>query len=220
MKNSHRCCSSSCSFSGDDHSRFHGHYSYRNRRPKIPRLRRRRCAHSRDYNNSLLDYGDAQTIDANNRRCLVGANLSVRRKVFEAIGNFTAQFQKVKGSVCGVEDHEFQERYWNAGGRCRFDPSMVVYASIQPARLDKSYHRRWHYSHGQMHALLREPSMESSAFSIRGIPGHIYRALISESAATLLDLLRLRSNEAFSREVQARFCAGFISQRLRDNNSE
>lgn len=165
---------------------------------------------------ALLDYGEAQTMDANHRKCLVTANMSARRSVFEQIGYFSPQFQKTKGSTCAVEDRELQERYWKAGGRCRFDPSMLVYASIQPERLDKSYHRRWHYGHGQMHALLRDPSMEDSTFPILGIPGHVYRSFITESAATLRDLLRLRKDEAFAHEIQARFCAGFIGQRLRD----
>jgi glycosyltransferase involved in cell wall biosynthesis len=165
---------------------------------------------------ALLDYGEAQTIDAINRKCLVTANMSARRSVFEQIGHFSPQFQKTNGSTCSVEDRELQERYWKAGGRCRFDPSMVVYASIQPERLNKSYHRRWHYSHGQMHANLRDPSMESSAFRILGIPGHVYRSFLTESAAAIIDLLRLQKDDAFACEIRARFWAGFMCQRLRD----
>jgi hypothetical protein len=67
-----------------------------------------------------------------------------------------------------------------------------------------------------MHALLRDPLTESSAFHILGIPAHVYRSLMSESAATLLALLRLRKDEAFAHEIQARFCAGFIGQRVLD----
>jgi glycosyltransferase involved in cell wall biosynthesis len=165
---------------------------------------------------ALLDYGEAQSFDAMNRKCLIGANMSARRSVFEQIGYFKPQFQKSNGSICAVEDRELQERYWKAGGRCRFDPSIVVHASVQPERLKKSYHRRWHYGHGQMHAMLYDPALELSTFSILGIPGHVFRSFITESAATLADLLRLRRNEAFAREIQARFCAGFIGQRLRE----
>jgi len=62
--------------------------------------------------------------------------------------------------------------------------------------------------------MLRDPSMEGSAFPILGIPGHVCRSLITESVATLVDLLRLRNDDAFAREIQARFCAEFIGQRL------
>jgi len=53
-------------------------------------------------------------MDANNRKCLVTANMSARRIVFEQIGYFRPQFQKTKGSTCSVEDRELQERYWKA----------------------------------------------------------------------------------------------------------
>jgi glucosyl-dolichyl phosphate glucuronosyltransferase len=43
---------------------------------------------------ALLDYGEAQTMDANHRKCLVTANMSVRRSVFEQIGYFRPQFQR------------------------------------------------------------------------------------------------------------------------------
>jgi glycosyltransferase involved in cell wall biosynthesis len=165
---------------------------------------------------ALLDYEKAQTLDAMNPKCLIGANMSGRRSVLEQIGYFKPQFQKTMGSRCAVEDREIQERYWKVGGRCRFDPSIVVYASVQPERLKKSYHRQWHYGHGQMHALLHDPALERSAFSILGIPGHMFRSFITESTATLVDLLLLRRNEAFTREIRARFCAGFIGQRLRE----
>jgi glucosyl-dolichyl phosphate glucuronosyltransferase len=82
---------------------------------------------------ALLDYGKAQTLDAMNRKCLIGANMSGRRSVFEQIGYFKPQFQKTKGSICAVEDREIQERYWKVDGRCRFDPSIAVYANVQPS---------------------------------------------------------------------------------------
>ncbi|MGI9074354.1 MAG: hypothetical protein ACR2JB_24250 [Bryobacteraceae bacterium] len=84
--------------------------------------------------------------------------------MFEQIGYFKPQFRKSNGPTCSVEDRELQERYWKAGGRCRFDPSILVYASVPPERLKKSYHRRWQHGHGQMHAILHDPARSVPLF--------------------------------------------------------
>ena len=102
---------------------------------------------------ALLDYGEAQAIGAQNPKCLITANMAVRRSVFEKVGYFEPALQKTKGATCSIEDREIQERYWRAGGRCWFDPALVVYADIQPDRLTRNYHRRWHFRHGELHAL-------------------------------------------------------------------
>ena len=164
---------------------------------------------------ALLDYGEAQAVYAGNPKCLITANMALRSEVFEQVGCFEPALQKTKGSTCSMEDREIQERYWRAGGRCWFNPALIVYAAIQPGRLSKSYHRRWHFSHGRLHALLRDPELERSGAHILGIPGHILRRLTGESAKSALDALRGRGSSSFDHEVQARFCAGFALERLR-----
>lgn len=163
---------------------------------------------------ALLDYDTGMTMDSSNRRCLITANMGIRRSVFEQIGYFIPRFQKTKGSTCSMEDRELQERYWKAGGKCWFDPSLVVYADIQPERLGKRYHRRWHYAHGRMYALLQDDEMERSSLRPLGVPGHLIRQLIAGTAAQFLALLGGRHDEAFGHEVKTRFCAGFIRQRV------
>lgn len=163
---------------------------------------------------ALLDYGEQQAIGAGNRKCLVTANMAVRRAVFESAGYFDPALQKTKGSTCSMEDREIQERYWRTGGRCWFDPALIVYAQIQPDRLTKSYHRRWHFRHGELNALLRDPELERSARHLFGVPGHIVLRLLTETWLTLVDAARGRLASSFDHETQARFFAGFAAQRL------
>jgi glucosyl-dolichyl phosphate glucuronosyltransferase len=159
---------------------------------------------------ALVDYGEAQAIDAVNRRCLISANMAVRADVFQQIGGFIPAFQKASGSVSGLEDRELQERYWRTGGRCWFDPSIVAYAAIQPERLEKRYHRRWHFNHGEAHAALRDAEFEASGWRFQGIPGHVIRRFVSHS---------LQSQRAFEHELEARFMAGFIRGRHRQRTA-
>jgi GT2 family glycosyltransferase len=164
---------------------------------------------------ALLDYGKEQAMDAANRRCLITANLAIRREVFDRVGSFQPALQKTAASVCSMEDRELQERYWLAGGRCWFNPHMIVYAAIQPERLTKNYHRRWRFQHGELHAMLRDPELEASKFRLFGVPGHILRRASTASLRTAASYLVGNSDRAFDSEAEMRFYAGFIRERLR-----
>jgi GT2 family glycosyltransferase len=162
---------------------------------------------------ALLDYGEAQPLGPDNRKCLITANMAVRREVFECIGGFSPNFQKSAGLIYALEDTELQERYWRTGGRCFFDPRIEVYAEVQSFRLEKQYHRRWHFDFGAWQARLREPQFEKSKWHLFGVPGHVVRRFAEHGAAALGDMLLRRGDRAFEHELQARFFAGFMKKR-------
>jgi glucosyl-dolichyl phosphate glucuronosyltransferase len=162
---------------------------------------------------ALLDYGTAQILNARNRKCLITANMAVRAEVFEQIGRFMPDFQKVAGSTCSLDDRELQERYWKAGGHCWFDPRIVVHAQVQAFRLRKEYHRRWHLSHGELHAILRDPEFEQSSFRVFGVPGHVWRRFAAETLRVAICSAGFQREQAFEHELEARFFAGFIRKR-------
>lgn len=164
---------------------------------------------------ALLDYGQEQSMDAANRRCLITANMAVRREVFDRIGGFRPALQKTAGSVCSMEDRELQERYWRAGGRCWFNPKMIVYAAVQPERLTRRYHRRWRFQHGELHAIMRDPDLEASKVHLFGVPGHILRRAATASLQAAGRSLTGNRDRVFDREAELCFYAGFIRKRVR-----
>lgn len=164
---------------------------------------------------ALLDYGAAQKLSARNRKCLITANMGMRREVFEQIGGFRGDFQKTIGSTCSMEDRELQERYWRRGGECWFDPAIMVHAEVQAFRMEKEYHRRWHFSHGELHALLRDPEFERSTIRLFDIPGHVLRRAATERLEMIYNKLRLRPERAFEHEMEGVFFSGFIRKRFR-----
>jgi len=100
---------------------------------------------------ALTDLGDiAFTVDRANPQPLVSASLAFRRSVFEHVGQFDPSFQHQPGSVSSVEDAELQLRFWRAGGKGLYDPAVVAKADVQPDRLTKAYHRRWHTDHSRI----------------------------------------------------------------------
>lgn len=112
-----------------------------------------------------------------------------------------------------MEDRELQERYWTAGGRCWFNPEIVVYAEVQRFRLEKDYHRRWHFRFGELQALLRKRDFERSGRHVLGVPGHVLRRFAIHESAFLADTIRGRKDSAFEHDLEARFYAGFLKMR-------
>ena len=98
---------------------------------------------------AILDRGDAQiAVTLGSPICLVGANLSVRRPVFDVVGAFAAGLQRVKDWIGSLEGPRLPAAasYRRSHGRLR---STVVCARGDTGeRLERAYHRRWHTGHG------------------------------------------------------------------------
>jgi glycosyltransferase involved in cell wall biosynthesis len=166
---------------------------------------------------ALVDYGEHPVrVDAGNPLCLVGANLAIVRSAFDLVGGFAPDVQRVRDSVGSSEDHEFLLRLFGAGGFGIYDPRIVIHAAVQPDRLERAYHRRWHTGHGHFHALMRPEYLErSNAGRLFDVPAHMYRSAARDAAAWAKARLRLDDADAFSREVRLRFFRGFFGTRRR-----
>lgn len=107
---------------------------------------------------AITDHGDLGfPIGRERFWCLVGANLAVRREVFDAIGGFDGDLRHERGAVTACEDHEFEIRAVNAGFNGWYEPSAVIHAEVQPNRLTKAYHRKWWYDHGRAMVKMTPP---------------------------------------------------------------
>ena len=167
---------------------------------------------------ALVDYGEAPVaITPDNPLCLVGANLSFRRPVFDVIGDFAPDFQLGEHGILGsVEDHEIQLRVLGTGRTVFYDPRVTVRAEIQPSRLDRAYHRRWHTGHGYFYALLRSEEMERTRMGTWfGVPAHLYRQAVQDLAGWARGTVGGDTDRAFQHEVRLRFFYGFLRTRRR-----
>ena len=87
---------------------------------------------------AITDYGEEQFyVDTEKQLCLVGANLSFRREVFEQTGLFKPDLQRVKDGVGSMEDHEFLLRVWATGRRGLYVSGIVMSAEVQEERMTK-----------------------------------------------------------------------------------
>jgi glycosyltransferase involved in cell wall biosynthesis len=167
---------------------------------------------------ALVDYGDAPVaVTAEHPICLVGANLSFRRWVFDVVGIFATDLQRVKDGIGSLEDHEFMLRLLRIGRQGVYDPRIILHAEIQPNRLERAYHRRWHTGHGHFHALLRSEDMEQTGVgTLFGVPAHLYRQALGDLVGWVRAKAIGEPARAFQHDVRLRFFNGFFRTRRRE----
>lgn len=167
---------------------------------------------------ALLDYGDGPfLVDSQKQLCLIGANFAFRGRAFEKVGLFKTDFQRVKDGIGSLEDHEILLRLWRVGSRGLYLPELVVTAEIEPERMEKRYHRKWHASHGRFYAALHSEEVERSKLGkLFGVPAHFYRQALSDLAGWISARIRRQPAEAFASELGLRYFGGFATRRWRE----
>ena len=163
---------------------------------------------------ALLDYGtEEREISGLTPLGLLTANIAVRKEVFDELGGFLTSLQRVKGSIGSMEDHEFLLRMCRAGKRGLYLPDLITWAGVDPERMTKAYHRRWHTGHGHFYAVFNDPEWERSRFQIAGVPSHLYTETARQAVAWGSKLLSGKRDAAFESECRLRFFYGFFRQR-------
>src|SRR4051794_17455742 len=167
---------------------------------------------------ALLDYGDHPFyVDSGKQLCLIGANFAFRRRAFEKVGLFKIDFQRVKDGIGSLEDHEILLRLWQVGSRGLYLPELAATAEIEPDRMEKQYHRRWHASHGRFYAALHSEEVERSKLGkFFGVPAHFYRQALNDLGGWIGARVRRQPAEAFTRELGLRYFCGFAARRWRE----
>lgn len=164
---------------------------------------------------ALQDHGPSRRIfDRGTPLGLVGANLAFRLQALERLGGFSPAVQRVGDSIGSTEDHELLRRLYAAGGRALYAPDLVVHAVVQPERLTRAYHRRWHRGHGYFHAVMRSPETEGPAGRrVLGVPAHLYRTAAADGWSWLRRMASGDPAGAFACESGLWFFTGFFEAR-------
>lgn len=164
---------------------------------------------------ALQDHGDSgRVFDRKTPIGLIGANVALRRGVFDRIGSFSPDVQRVKDGIGSTEDHELLTRLYESGGRMLYHPRMLVMTRVPADRCDRRYHRRWHEGHGRFYALMRTPEMERARLRPFGVPGHLLREAARDLAAWVRSAAVADWDRAFLAELRLRFVKGFVWTRL------
>jgi glycosyltransferase involved in cell wall biosynthesis len=178
---------------------------------------------------ALVDYGPQPLhVGAERQLCLVGANLAVRRSLFDSIGLFSPDLQRVKDSIGSMEDHELLIRSWRAGKRGLYAPNLIVRTEVPARRMTKQYHRRWHREHGAFCAAIPTPEdfdpigrdgTVNQSVTFFGVPACLYRELVEETCRLMISWLRRQQDLSFMHENKLRFLASYIIARHRQERT-
>ena len=169
---------------------------------------------------ALLDYGSEEKMIAGSTPSgLLTANIAIRTSVFDDVGRFSPALQRVKGGIGSMEDHEFLLRMCRGGKTGLYVPELITRTPVDPERISKSYHRRWHQGHGRFYAIMRDPEWERSSFKLVGVPGHLYREMAMNAVLWCARILSGNTDAAFESECNLRFFHGFFSERRKKSSS-
>jgi glycosyltransferase involved in cell wall biosynthesis len=150
--------------------------------------------------------------------CLIGANLAIRRAVFDQVGWFSPDYPR-------NQDREFEMRMWRAGKLGMYLPTMDVIVEIPEERLTKRYHRKWQATTGRYHALLRFRDTldaggrlhdgESNIRRFLGTPLFLYRSFLHHIAGWCAAILRGDRDNRFFHETRLWYFTSFVWTRFR-----
>jgi GT2 family glycosyltransferase len=156
-------------------------------------------------------------VDAANPLCLITANLAVRRDVFDKVGLFAPELQRVKDGIGSMEDHEFLVRCFRAGCRGWYAPEITVTTEVPWSRTQKGYHRRWHRGHGYFYAIMRSEDLEpASAPRLFDVPAYLYKQAVKDCAGWLTHTVLRNETRAGTCEMRLQFFMGFLRTRGED----
>jgi GT2 family glycosyltransferase len=171
---------------------------------------------------ALQEYPAPFRSHAGRQVCLVGASLAFRREVFDRVGLFAAEFQRVEDGIGSTEDHELLRRLWARGGQGVYAPEVTVTAEVQPERMTKAYHRRWYRGHGRFVARMERPMAADTprrraadATTLFSTPAYLYRALAAKSARWILSFRRLPHDRRFRTEGELLELANYVAENFR-----
>jgi GT2 family glycosyltransferase len=162
---------------------------------------------------ALLHYGEAQNLG---QRTAVGANMAIRRAVFESLGGFAPNLGKRRGTLLGGEDHDLCQRAVTAGYHCEYRPELRVQHWVPAERTRLRYFLRWFFWSGITHAVIEgtTDSTGGPAEQSPTSPLHWLRRLLLGTAAVPLEALSGRASAAAAQAMDAAYALGYLTVRI------
>ena len=176
---------------------------------------------------AIQDHGTVAVGYEEARKVPLGANMAVRRDVFETAGLFRADLGRSGGRVVmGQEVPEWLLRVRRAGFTGRYVPAMEVHHHVPAVRLTRRYFRRWWFGKGVSRAALeRMQPVTDVGVDLRstphlfGVPRYMYGTAVRDLSGWVRETLGRRPAAAFRHAMGLAYFAGYCSARWRARRS-
>lgn len=157
---------------------------------------------------ALLHYGEAQDLGGHTA---VGANMAVRRSLFEVLGGFAIHLGKRRGTLLGGEDHDFCQRAVAAGYRCEYRPELRVRHWVPAERTRFRYFLRWFFWSGITHAVIDRAQDGETTIPSPPSTLHFLRRFLVGLVMAPVQVISGRGRSAAARAVDAAFALGYLT---------
>ena len=149
-----------------------------------------------------VDLGSQRLLPPPDGYAPAGANLVVRRTLFEQTGIFSeSHFRHM--------DYEFGLRCREAGVCVVYEPALEVVAPVDPRMLSRRYFRRWSFKAG----FSGPDEQEGDGRSFLSVPRWVYRQLAQDLVIFPVEYIFKPAGVAFTRELRICRAFGTISSR-------
>ena len=158
----------------------------------------------------IHDHGDVERDYVASMDRPVGANMFVRRSLFDRYGLFRTDLGPVGSATIGGEDSEISFRFMAAKERVIYYPGAIVYHPIRQEKLRKSVFCRCYFNYGRGWARFIAPPPGTVRY--RNIPRYRLRHALTEISRFALSDVFLPPGERFRRKMQILFLFGMIAE--------
>jgi glucosyl-dolichyl phosphate glucuronosyltransferase len=161
---------------------------------------------------AMADYGEREfRASARHRICLLACTFDTA--AVKAVGGYDTRLGVSGGRIGGVEDLDILTKLWGVGREGVYLPDVAFEHRVEPERLTKRYHRRWHRGHGRSYAIMRDPETEGTSARLFDVPRYMYRELVTSLWTMVTESLAGRPARAFAAETRCWFIVGFCAER-------
>jgi len=106
-----------------------------------------------------------------------GTNMAFHRQAFEKFGGFRTDLGPQPGTEIRSEDTEFCRRLLDASERLYYEPSAIVYHSVNKERIRKSYFLKWWFDKSRADIRVHG-AQPPTRWRVGGVPLYTFRRLV------------------------------------------
>ncbi|MEK6283778.1 MAG: glycosyltransferase [Acidobacteriota bacterium] len=168
---------------------------------------------------AMSDRGENEFLTSeDHQHCLLAG--AFRLAHVNAVGGYNVELGVSGVRIGGTEDADLFHRLYSAKRKGLYCPQLWLHHKVEPERLTRRYHRRWHTGHGSQYAVMREAQTEQGSTRLFDVPAYMYRQFGVSAISWLKHCLTGQEELAMIEEATLFFIWGFYKERRASLSSQ